>query len=77
MKEILEVIIRGLVDNQDEVSITETANAKSVCYEVKVAKNEMGKIIGRQGKMAKSIRSVMKAVSSKEHKKVTVEFLEK
>ena len=77
MKEILEVIIKGLVDKQDEVSITETTNAKSVCYEVKVAKDEMGKVIGKQGKMAKSIRSVMKAISVKEHKKVTIEFLEK
>ena len=76
MKEILEVIIKGLVDNQDEVSITETTNAKSVCYEAKVAKEEMGKVIGKQGKMAKSIRSVMKAISVKEHKRVTIEFLE-
>jgi len=76
MKKILEVIIRNLVDNPEEVSINETTNAKSVCYEVKVAKDDMGKVIGKQGKMAKAIRSVIKAIAAKEHKKVTVEFLD-
>ena len=77
MKEILETIIKSLVDNPDEVVIEETTNAKSMtCYEVKVAKDDMGKVIGRQGRMAKAIRSVMKAISIHEHKKVTVEFLD-
>ena len=76
MKKILEVIIKNLVDNPEEVSINETTNAKSVCYEVKVAKDDMGKVIGKQGKMAKAIRSVIKAIAAKEHKKVTVEFLD-
>ncbi len=76
MKEILELIIKNLVDNPDEVSITENINAKSVCYEVKVAKEDMGKVIGRQGRMAKSIRNVIKAVSIKEHKRVSVDFLD-
>ena len=76
MKEILEVIIKNLVDNPEEVSINETTNAKSVCYEVKVAKEDMGKVIGKQGRMAKAIRSVIKAISVKEHKKVQVEFLD-
>ena len=56
MKDILEVIIKNLVENVDEVSITEKAEAKSICYEVKVAKSDMGKVIGKQGKMAKAIR---------------------
>jgi hypothetical protein len=76
MKEILEVIIKNLVDNPEEVSINENTNAKSVCYEVSVAKSDMGKVIGKQGKMAKAIRSVIKAIAIKEHKKVTVEFLD-
>ena len=76
MKDILEVVIKNLVDNQDEVSINEKVEAKSICYEVKVAKNDMGKVIGKQGKMAKAIRSIMKAVAVKEHKKVNVEFLD-
>ena len=77
MKEILETIIKNLVDNPDKVVISETTNAKSItCYEVKVAKEDMGKIIGKQGRMAKSIRNVMKAISTREHKKINVEFLD-
>lgn len=77
MKEILETIIKNLVENPDEVVINETTNAKSVtCYEVKVAKSDMGKVIGKQGKMAKAIRNVIRAVAMKEHKKVSVEFLD-
>ena len=76
MKSILEVVIKNLVDNPEEVSITENTNANSICYEVKVAKKAMGKVIGKQGKMAKAIRSIVKAVAVKEHKKVTVEFLD-
>ena len=77
MKEILETIIKNLVDNPNEVVISESTNAKSIiCYEVKVAKDDMGKVIGKQGRMAKAIRSVIKAISAHEHKKVTVEFLD-
>ena len=76
MKDILEVVIKNLVDNVDAVSITEKSEAKSICYEVKVAKEDMGKVIGKQGKMAKAIRSIMKAIATKEHKKVNVEFLD-
>ena len=76
MKDILEVVIKNLVDNADAVSITEKLEAKSICYEVKVAKEDMGKVIGKQGKMAKAIRSIMKAIATREHKKVNVEFLD-
>ena len=76
MKDILEVIIKNLVDDKEQVSITENTNAKSVCYEVKVAKDDMGKVIGKQGRMAKSIRNVIKAIAIREHKKVTIEFLD-
>lgn len=76
MKDILEVIIKNLVDNPDEVSITEKNEPKNICFEVRVAKNDMGKVIGKSGKMAKSIRSIVKAVAGKEHKKVNVEFVD-
>lgn len=76
MKDILEVIIKNLVDNTDEVTITEKAEERSICYEVKVAKEDMGKVIGKQGKMAKAIRSIVKAIAVKEHKKVNVEFVD-
>ena len=75
MKEILELIIKNLVDNQDAVSIEEKTNDKSVVYEVRVAKEDMGKVIGKQGKMAKSIRSLIKAIAIKEHKRVNIEFV--
>ena len=76
MKDILEIVIKNLVDNKEEISITENTNAKSICYEVKVAKSDMGKIIGKQGKMAKAIRTVLKAIGTKEQKKVNVEFID-
>ena len=75
MKEILQTIITHLVDNKEAVEIKETDNEKSILFEVKVAQEDMGKIIGKQGKLAKSIRTVMKSVAGKEHKKVTVEFI--
>lgn len=68
MKEILETIILNLVDDKDAVDIKETDNNKSITFEVKVAEKDMGKVIGRQGKLAKSIRTVMKSVAGKEEK---------
>ncbi len=75
MKEILETIILNLVDNKDVVEIKEVDGEKSIIFEVKVAETDMGKIIGRQGRLARSIRTVMKSVAGKEHKKVSVEFI--
>lgn len=75
MKEILETIISNLVENKEAVEIKELEGEKSIVYEVKVDQSDMGKIIGRQGRLAKSIRTVMKAVAGKEHKKVSVEFI--
>ena len=76
MKEILKTIIESLVENKEAVKISETATEKSVVYEVRVAEGDMGRVIGRQGKLAKSIRTVMKAAGGKEHKKVSVEFVD-
>ena len=75
MKEILEIIISNLVDDKEAIDINQIDGTQSVVFEVKVAEKDMGKIIGKQGKIAKSIRTVMKAVASKEHKKATVEFI--
>ncbi len=75
MKEILETIIANLVENKDAVEVNEIEGTQSVVFEVKVAEGDMGKIIGKQGRIAKSIRTVMKAVAAKENKKATVEFL--
>ena len=75
MKEILETIVKNLVDNQEAIDIKEVEGEKTIIFEVKVAEEDMGKIIGRQGKIAQSIRTVMKAVENKNDKKITVEFI--
>ena len=75
MKEILETIILNLVDDKDAVEIKEVENEKSIVFEVKVADEDFGKVIGKQGKIAQSIRTVMKAVAGKKDKKVNVEFI--
>ena len=76
MKEILETIINTLVSNKEAVSINQIDGEQSIIFEVKVAEEDMGKIIGRQGSIAKSIRTIMKAVGAREHKKVSVEFID-
>jgi len=76
MKEIIETIILNLVDNKDAVKVNEVQGEKSIVFEVKVAEEDMGKVIGKQGRLAKSIRTVVKAVGSREQKKVTVEFID-
>ena len=76
MKEILELVVKNLVDDKDSVSINETKNDRNIVFQVKVASSEMGKIIGKQGRVAKSIRSIIKAIAIKEHVRVNVEFLD-
>lgn len=75
MKELVEVIAKALVDNPDEVVVTEKVNGKNVTVELHVAADDMGKVIGKQGRIAKAIRSVVKAASSKENLKVDVEII--
>ncbi len=75
MKEIVEIIILNLVDNKEAVEINEIQGEKTIVFEVKVAEEDMGKVIGKQGRLAKSIRTLVKAVANKEQKKVTVEFV--
>lgn len=76
MKELVEVIAKALVDSPDEVSVTETEKNGSLIIELKVASSDMGKVIGKQGKIANAIRSVVKAVATKEDKKVIVEIIQ-
>ena len=75
MKETLKTIISNLVDDKDTVEINEVDGEKSIVFEVKVAEGDMGKVIGKQGRLAKSIRTVIKALAAREHKKVSVEFI--
>ncbi len=76
MKEILETLIKSLVEHTDEVTITEKEEGKTFVYEVKVNEADMGKVIGKQGRVAKSIRTLMKSVAGKEHKKIAIEFID-
>ncbi|MCI9427447.1 MAG: KH domain-containing protein [Eubacterium sp.] len=76
MKELVEVIAKALVDQPDEVVVTEKETEKSIVLELRVAQPDMGKVIGKQGRIAKAIRSVVKAAASKEEKKVTVDIVQ-
>ena len=76
MKQVLETIIKNIVENQEAVSINEKEEAEKITYEVKVDNKDMGRVIGKQGKVANSIRTLMKALGAKDNKKVTVEFLD-
>ena len=75
MKELVEVIAKSLVDYPDEVNVTETEIVKAIVLELRVAQSDMGKVIGKQGRIAKAIRSVVKAAASKENKKVIVDIM--
>ena len=77
MKELVEVIAKSLVDSPDEVVVTEKDNGKATIIELKVAADDMGKVIGKQGRIAKSIRAVVKAAASmKDDRKVIVEIVQ-
>ncbi|MDE6889774.1 MAG: KH domain-containing protein [Eubacterium sp.] len=76
MKELVEVIAKSLVDHPEEVVVTETENDKSIVIELRVAQMDMGKVIGKQGRIAKAIRSVVKAAASRAEKKVIVEIMQ-
>ncbi|MCD7744192.1 MAG: KH domain-containing protein [Lachnospiraceae bacterium] len=76
MKELLEIIAKSLVEHPDEVEVTEKERGKTLVLELKVAASDMGKVIGKQGRIAKAIRSVVKAAATKEDKKVVVDILQ-
>ena len=76
MKEILESIILNIVDDRSSVTITEKINGEDVRYDVKVANNDMGRVIGKQGRVAKAIRTLMRSLGAKEKKRITIEFID-
>lgn len=76
MKEILEVVIKNLVQDTDSVSIEEITENNELKFEVRVDQKDMGRVIGKKGKIAQSIRTVMKAIAAKENKKVVIEFID-
>ncbi len=76
MGELVEYIAKSLVDNPDQVSVNEIEGSQSLIIELKVAPDDMGKVIGKQGRIAKAIRTVVKAAATKENKRVIVEIIQ-
>jgi predicted RNA-binding protein YlqC (UPF0109 family) len=76
MRELLEVIAKNLVDYPDKVQVTETENERTLVLELKVAPEDMGKVIGKQGRIAKAIRTLVKASGVHEDKKIIVEIIQ-
>lgn len=75
MKEIVEVIAKALVDNPGAVTVEEKGDDRVIVYELHVDTEDMGKVIGKQGRIAKALRTVVKAAATRENKKVTVEIV--
>ena len=75
MKELVEVMAKALVDNPEEVTVTEKENGRNLTVELHVAPSDMGKVIGKQGRIAKAIRAVVKAAALREKKQVDVEII--
>jgi len=75
MGQLVEIIAKALVDNPEEVVVTEVEGNQSIIVELKVAQEDMGKVIGKQGRIAKAIRTVVKAAATKENKRVIVEII--
>ncbi|MBP5652357.1 MAG: KH domain-containing protein [Lachnospiraceae bacterium] len=75
MKELVRIIATSLVDHPEQVEVTEKETEKALVIELKVAPEDMGKVIGKQGRIAKSIRTVVKAAATKDDKKVVVDIV--
>ena len=76
MRELVETIAKALVEHPDEVVVTEKSSGRSILIELQVAPSDMGKVIGKQGRIAKAIRSVVKAAASRDDKKVIIDIVE-
>ena len=75
MKDLLEFVAKSIVEKPDEVSVTKTENETSIVLELRVGEGDMGKVIGRQGRIAKAIRTVVRSASAHEKKKVIIEII--
>ncbi len=75
MKDLVEVIAKSLVKNPEQVKVTEAVNAGTTVYELHVAPEDMGKVIGKQGRIAKALRTVVKAAATRANKKVVIEII--
>jgi len=76
LKELLTYIAQNLVDNPDEVSVTELENESETVYELRVSATDMGKVIGRQGRIAKEIRAIMRSVALRQGKRISVDIVD-
>ncbi|MEW6546355.1 MAG: KH domain-containing protein [Bacillota bacterium] len=76
MKELVELLVRALVDNPEEVEVSEVEGERSVVLEVRVAPEDVGKVIGKQGRIVQALRTVVKAAAAREGKKAVVEILQ-
>jgi predicted RNA-binding protein YlqC (UPF0109 family) len=76
MKELVDRIVKALVDNPDEVKITEIAGEKSIIYELRVGEGDLGKVIGKEGRTAKAIRTIVTAAAMKQGKRTVIEIIE-
>ncbi|HEX7320970.1 MAG TPA: KH domain-containing protein [bacterium] len=76
MKELIEYIVKGLVDNPDKVDIKEVAGEKSIIYELRVGEGDLGKVIGKEGRTAKAIRTIITAAAMKQGKRAVLEIIE-
>lgn len=76
MRELVEFLAKSLVDNPDQVQVKEVEGERSIILELTVASEDMGKVIGKQGRIAKAIRTVVKAAATREGKKVVVEIIQ-
>ena len=76
MKDLIERIARALVDNPDEVAVTALEGSQATVLELKVAKEDLGKIIGKQGRTARSLRTILSAASGKERRRIVLEIVE-
>ena len=76
MKELVEMLVKALVDNPDKVDIREITGEKNVMFEVRVSEEDVGKVIGKSGKTINALRTIMRAATSKENKKVIVEIIQ-
>ena len=74
MDELLKFLVKALVEKEDEISVEKDEDETSITYRVKVAENDIGKVIGKAGKTANSIRTIMKSIGAKTHKKDFVKF---
>lgn len=76
MKELVELIAKSLVDHPESINVTETVKGRDVYLELHVAESDMGKVIGRQGRIAKAIRAVLKAAGTKDDKHVLLDIVD-